>query len=152
MTEDTGVLIKKKLATLRIAIAKYIQQLEKELKKNEPDDGEVEELLEHLSEKFESLKAVDRECKNLYKPAEIDKELEVAEQYRDKIITWRFRAKKHLRKSNKFNSNFDSDTTTEIAKLAETMNIKTTKNKYSQILWRNKSMAFILELFQNRNP
>ncbi|GBO33897.1 hypothetical protein AVEN_81534-1, partial [Araneus ventricosus] len=127
MTEDTGVLIKKKRAALRTAVTKYIQQLEKELKKNEPDDGEFEELLEHLSEKFESLKVADRECETLYKPAEIDKELEVAEQYRDKIITWRFRAKKHLRKSNKLNSNCDSGTTTEIAKLTETINIKLPK-------------------------
>ncbi|GBM35387.1 hypothetical protein AVEN_181492-1 [Araneus ventricosus] len=55
----------------------------------------------------------------LYKPAEIDKELEV------RIITWRFRAKK--RKSNKSNSNCDSGTTTEIAKLTETINIKLPK-------------------------
>ncbi|GBM85163.1 hypothetical protein AVEN_226223-1 [Araneus ventricosus] len=74
MTEDPGFLIKKKRAALRTAVTKCIQQLEKEFKKNEPDDGEVEELLEHLSEKFESLKVVDRECENLYKPAEIDKE------------------------------------------------------------------------------
>ncbi|GBN48135.1 hypothetical protein AVEN_70020-1 [Araneus ventricosus] len=80
MTEDTGVLIKRKRAALRTVVIKYIQQLEKELKKNEPDDGEVEALLEHLSEKFESLNVVDRECENLYKPEEIDKELEVAEQ------------------------------------------------------------------------
>ncbi|GBN21039.1 hypothetical protein AVEN_75944-1 [Araneus ventricosus] len=127
MTEDTGVLIKKKRAALRTAVTKYIQQLEKELKKNEPDDGEVEELLEHLSEKFESLKVVDRECETLYKPAKIDKELEVAEQYRDKTITWRFRAKKHLRKSDKLNSNCESGTATEIAKLSETINIKLPK-------------------------
>ncbi|GBN99639.1 hypothetical protein AVEN_179943-1 [Araneus ventricosus] len=123
MTEDTGVLIKKKRAALRTAVTKYIQQLEKELKKNESDDDEVEELLEHLSEKFESLKVVDRECETLYKPAEIDKELEVAEQYWDKIITWRFRAKKHLRKSNKLNSNCESGTATEIAKLTETIKV-----------------------------
>ncbi|GBM10768.1 hypothetical protein AVEN_148-1 [Araneus ventricosus] len=82
-----GSSYKKKRAVLRTAVTKYIQQLGKELKKNEPDDGEIEELLEHLSEKFESLKAVDRECENLYKPEEIDKELEAAEQCRDKIIT-----------------------------------------------------------------
>ncbi|GFT37477.1 uncharacterized protein TNCV_4879261, partial [Trichonephila clavipes] len=90
---------KKKRAVLRTAVTKCISQLEKELQKTEPDDIAVEELLlEHLEQKFECLKIVDKECEPLYSPTEIDKEIEAVEQYFDKIVTWRFRAKKQLGK------------------------------------------------------
>ncbi|GFS75930.1 uncharacterized protein TNCV_4665721 [Trichonephila clavipes] len=116
MTEDAGIVTKKKRAVLRTAVTKCISQLEKELQKTEPDDIAVEELLEHLEQKFECLKVVDKECEPLYSPTEIDKEIEAVEQYFDKIVTWRFRAKKQLGKNNKFKSDSDSCKTTEESK------------------------------------
>ncbi|GFV50846.1 uncharacterized protein TNCV_3921391 [Trichonephila clavipes] len=98
MTEDAGIVTKKKRAVLRTTVTKCISQLEKELQKTEPDDIAVEELLEHLEQKFECLKIVDKECEPLYSPTEIDEEIEAVEQYFDKIVTWRFRAKKQLGK------------------------------------------------------
>ncbi|GFW38356.1 uncharacterized protein TNCV_1332091 [Trichonephila clavipes] len=62
-----------------------------------------------------------KECEPLYSPTEIDKEIEAVEQYFDKIVTWRFRAKKQLRKNNKFKSDSDSCKTTEESKLIEPM-------------------------------
>ncbi|GFU67276.1 uncharacterized protein TNCV_3556021 [Trichonephila clavipes] len=121
MTEDAGIVTKKKRAVLRTAVTKCISQLEKELQKTEPDDIAVEELLEHLEQKFECLKIVDKECGPLYSPTEIDKEIEAVEQYFDKIVTWRFRAKKQLGKNNKFKSDSDSCKTTEESKLIEPM-------------------------------
>ncbi|GFT16233.1 DUF5641 domain-containing protein [Trichonephila clavipes] len=54
MTEDAGIVTKKKRAVLRTAVTKCISQLEKELQKTEPDDIAVEELLEHLEQKSSS--------------------------------------------------------------------------------------------------
>ncbi|GFV25023.1 uncharacterized protein TNCV_884891 [Trichonephila clavipes] len=127
MTEDAGIVTKKKRAVLRTAVTKCISQLEKELQKTEPDDIAVEELLEHLEQKFECLKIVDKECEPLYSPTEIDKEIEAVEQYFDKIVTRRFRAKKQLGKNNKFKSDSDSCKTTEESKLIEPMKVKLPK-------------------------
>ncbi|GFV31472.1 uncharacterized protein TNCV_3462781 [Trichonephila clavipes] len=63
----------------------------------------------------------DKECEPLYSPTEIDKEIEAVEQYFDKIVTWRFRAKKQLGKNNKFKSDSDSCKTIEESKLIEPM-------------------------------
>ncbi|GFV99056.1 anaphase-promoting complex subunit 1 [Trichonephila clavipes] len=79
MTEDVGIVTKKKRAALRTAVTKCISQLEKELQKTEPDNIVVKEL-EHFEEKFECLKIVDKECEPLYTPTEIDKEIEAVEQ------------------------------------------------------------------------
>ncbi|GFU24854.1 DUF5641 domain-containing protein [Trichonephila clavipes] len=57
----------------------------------------------------------------------IDKEIEAVEQYFDKIVTWRFRAKKQLGKNNKFKSDSDSCKTTEESKLIEPMKVKLPK-------------------------
>ncbi|GFU03705.1 uncharacterized protein TNCV_200101 [Trichonephila clavipes] len=70
---------------------------------------------------------VDKECEPLYSPTEIDKEIEAVEQYFDKIVTWRFRAKKQLGKNNKFKSDSDSCKTTEESKLIEPMKVKLPK-------------------------
>ncbi|GFX06290.1 uncharacterized protein TNCV_505101 [Trichonephila clavipes] len=72
-------------------------------------------------------KIVDKECEPLYSPTEIDKEIEAVEQYFDKIVTWRFRAKKQLGKNNKFKSDSDSCKTTEESKLIEPMKVKLPK-------------------------
>ncbi|GFV58036.1 uncharacterized protein TNCV_538491 [Trichonephila clavipes] len=90
MTEDAGIVTKKETSRTKNRCNKCISQLEKELQKTEPDDIAVEELLEHLEQKFECLKIVDKECEPLYSPTEIDKEIEAVEQYFDKIVTWRF--------------------------------------------------------------
>ncbi|GFY14102.1 uncharacterized protein TNCV_3612911 [Trichonephila clavipes] len=74
-----------------------------------------------LSSHFQEKGIVDKECEPLYSPTEIDKEIEAVEQYFDKIVTWRFRAKKQLGKNNKFKSDSDSCKTTEESKLIEPM-------------------------------
>ncbi|GFS92185.1 integrase catalytic domain-containing protein [Trichonephila clavipes] len=76
---------------------------------------------------FMELTIVDKECEPLYSPTEIDKEIEAVEQYFDKIVTWRFRAKKQLGKNNKFKSDSDSCKTTEESKLIEPMKVKLPK-------------------------
>ncbi|GFX47905.1 hypothetical protein TNCV_4792841 [Trichonephila clavipes] len=57
-------------------VSNQVLSSEKELQKTELDDIAVEELLEHLEQKFECLKIVDKECEPLYSPTEIDKEIE----------------------------------------------------------------------------
>ncbi|GFX80556.1 uncharacterized protein TNCV_3929641 [Trichonephila clavipes] len=124
---------------------------EKELQKTEPDDIAVEELLEHLEQKFECLKIVDKECEPLYSPTEIDKEIEAVEQYFDKIVTWRFRAKKQLGKNNKFKSDSDSCKTTEESKLIEPMKTRieleeAAKDHFARHVTRDADGRYVVSL------
>ncbi|GFV82732.1 uncharacterized protein TNCV_4147001 [Trichonephila clavipes] len=89
--------------------------------------GHSRRIVRTFRTKFECLKIVDKECEPLYSPTEIDKEIEAVEQYFDKNVTWRFRAKKQLGKNNKFKSDSDSCKATEESKLIEPMKVKLPK-------------------------
>ncbi|XP_071042324.1 uncharacterized protein [Parasteatoda tepidariorum] len=95
-------LLKKKRTTLRTSVTKLISKIESEIQKNEitDEETEIDLIIEQLNDKFESLKTVDSELENLFKPEDLDKELETAEEYREKIVTWRFKANKYLRNLN----------------------------------------------------
>ncbi|UYV77624.1 hypothetical protein LAZ67_15001762 [Cordylochernes scorpioides] len=61
---------------------------------------ELEELLEQLNESFNELKLVDHEIETLLETDDLEKELQGVEEYREKYITWRFRANKKIRQSD----------------------------------------------------
>ncbi|UYV62603.1 hypothetical protein LAZ67_2001287, partial [Cordylochernes scorpioides] len=60
----------------------------------------LEELLEQLNESFNELKLVDHEIETLLETDDLEKELQGVEEYREKYITWRFRANKKIRQSD----------------------------------------------------
>ncbi|UYV63235.1 hypothetical protein LAZ67_2003507, partial [Cordylochernes scorpioides] len=61
---------------------------------------DLEELLEQLNESFNELKLVDHEIETLLETDDLEKELQGVEEYREKYITWRFRANKKIRQSD----------------------------------------------------
>lgn len=94
-------LCKKKRSTLRASVTRLISKIEVEIQKTEvTEESEIELFIEQLNDKFESLKLVDSDLEKLLKPEDLDKELESAEDYREKIVTWRFKANKYLRNLN----------------------------------------------------
>ncbi|UYV63133.1 hypothetical protein LAZ67_2003249 [Cordylochernes scorpioides] len=61
---------------------------------------DLEELLEQLNESFNELKLVDHEIETLLESDDLERELQGVEEYREKYITWRFRANKKIRQSD----------------------------------------------------
>ncbi|XP_054721262.1 uncharacterized protein LOC129231039 [Uloborus diversus] len=89
---------KKKRGAIRASITRIITKIQNALENFNTDSSDkLEELLEHLNEKSYEIKAVDTEIESLVEEKELDAELLSAEEYRDKITTWRFRATKKLR-------------------------------------------------------
>ncbi|GBM97912.1 hypothetical protein AVEN_228344-1 [Araneus ventricosus] len=70
MIEATAVHLKKK--RIVPAVTRVIQLLVKLLEENNSGDGVLEELLEHLNDKFESLKVADREYESLFEPSDLN--------------------------------------------------------------------------------
>ncbi|GBL87428.1 hypothetical protein AVEN_118366-1 [Araneus ventricosus] len=94
-------LLKKKLTTLRSSVTKLINKIEAELKKTEvTEENDIELYIETLNDKFESLKLTDSNLEKILSLKDIDKELESAEEYREKIVTCRFKAIKYIRSLN----------------------------------------------------
>ncbi|UYV83956.1 hypothetical protein LAZ67_X000696 [Cordylochernes scorpioides] len=77
-------------------------RLEAEGNKTKSNDKncDLEELLEQLNESFNELKLVDHEIETLLETDDLEKELQGVEEYREKYITWRFRANKKIRQSD----------------------------------------------------
>ncbi|UYV65526.1 hypothetical protein LAZ67_3004593, partial [Cordylochernes scorpioides] len=59
----------------------------------------LEELLEQLNESFNEHKLVDYEIETLLETGDLERDLQGVEEYREKYITWRFRANKKIRQS-----------------------------------------------------
>ncbi|GFW75420.1 integrase catalytic domain-containing protein [Trichonephila clavipes] len=102
MATDKAELInlyKKKRTTLRASVTKIISKIE--IQKTElTGESEIDLYIGQLNDKFESLKLVDKELEKVLNPQDVDKELQSAEEYQDKIVTWSFKAKKYLRNLN----------------------------------------------------
>ncbi|GFS75231.1 integrase catalytic domain-containing protein [Trichonephila clavipes] len=102
MATDKAELInlhKKKHTTFRAAVTKIISKIE--IQKTElTGESEIGLYIEQLNDKFESLKLVDTELEKVLNLPDVDKELQSAEEYQDKIVTWRFKANKYLRNLN----------------------------------------------------
>ncbi|GBN13351.1 hypothetical protein AVEN_194128-1 [Araneus ventricosus] len=103
MTENAEQieLLKRKRNTLRSSVTKLINKIEAELKKTDvTEENYIELYIETLNDKFESLKLTDSNLEKILSLKDIDKELESAEEYREKIITCRFKAIKYIRNLN----------------------------------------------------
>ncbi|GFS93115.1 hypothetical protein TNCV_363421 [Trichonephila clavipes] len=87
---------------------------ETEINKPEVSVDALEELLEHIKIYSEDLNAINTEIENAVDITELDNELKSATEYRDKIITWTFRAGKKIRELSKNNST-EISTTSKVA-------------------------------------
>ncbi|KFM68787.1 hypothetical protein X975_05727, partial [Stegodyphus mimosarum] len=86
--------LKKKRGGLRNSITRILEKIELELVKSSVNVNLIEEDLELLNDKFESLKMTDSEIESVLKPEELDEEIQTTENYRERIRLWKFRAKK----------------------------------------------------------
>ncbi|GBM50688.1 hypothetical protein AVEN_31836-1 [Araneus ventricosus] len=94
-------LLKRKRTTLRSSVTKLINKIEAELKKTDvTEENDMELYIETLNDKFESLKLTDSNLEKILSLKDIEKELESAEEYREKIVTCRFKAIKYIRNLN----------------------------------------------------
>ncbi|GFX64644.1 integrase catalytic domain-containing protein [Trichonephila clavipes] len=99
--EELINLFKNKSTTLRASVKKIISKIEIEIQKTElTGESEIDLYIKQLNDKFESLKLVDTELEKVLNPQDVDKELQSAEEYQDKIVTWRFKVNKYLRNLN----------------------------------------------------
>ncbi|GBN98169.1 hypothetical protein AVEN_78940-1 [Araneus ventricosus] len=102
MTENAEQieLLKRKRTTLRSSVTKLIN-IEAELKKTDiTEENDIEFYIETLNDKFGSLKLTDSNLEKILSLKDIDKVLESAEEYREKIVTCRFKAIKNIRNLN----------------------------------------------------
>ncbi|GFX52235.1 uncharacterized protein TNCV_4800921 [Trichonephila clavipes] len=104
MADDAMNKLKKKRASVRTTITKTVKNIETEINKPEVSVDALEELLEHIKIYSEDLNAINTEIENAVDITELDNELKSATEYRDKIITWTFRAGKKIRELSKNNS------------------------------------------------
>ncbi|UYV60317.1 hypothetical protein LAZ67_1000810, partial [Cordylochernes scorpioides] len=98
MAEELILRLKKKRAVNRSYLTKTCNKIESGL--DTLMRIELEELLEQLNESFNELKVVDHEIETLLETDDLEKELQGVEEYREKYITWRFRANKKIRQSD----------------------------------------------------
>ncbi|UYV72361.1 hypothetical protein LAZ67_9002779, partial [Cordylochernes scorpioides] len=98
MAEELILRLKKKRAINRSYLTKTCNKIESGLDTLIRID--LEELLEQLNESFNELKLVDQEIETLLETDDLEKELQGVEEYREKYITWRFRANKKIRQSD----------------------------------------------------
>ncbi|UYV65068.1 hypothetical protein LAZ67_3003034, partial [Cordylochernes scorpioides] len=98
MAEELILRLKKKRAVNRSYLTKTCNRIESGL--DTLMRIELEELLEQLNESFNELKLVDHEIETLLETDDLEKELQGVEEYREKYITWRFRANKKIRQSD----------------------------------------------------
>ncbi|UYV68021.1 hypothetical protein LAZ67_5002829, partial [Cordylochernes scorpioides] len=97
MVEELILRLKKKRAINRSYLTKTCNKIESGL---DTLRIELEELLEQLNESFNELKLVDHEIETLLETDDLERELQGVEEYREKYITWRFRANKKIRQSD----------------------------------------------------
>ncbi|GBM00409.1 hypothetical protein AVEN_179220-1 [Araneus ventricosus] len=64
------------------------------------EENDIEFYIETLNDKFESLKLTDSNLEKILSLKDIDKELESAEEYPEKIVTCRFKPIKYVRNLN----------------------------------------------------
>ncbi|UYV84874.1 hypothetical protein LAZ67_X003824 [Cordylochernes scorpioides] len=98
MAEEIILRLKKKRAVNRSYLTKTCNKIESGL--DTLMRIELEELLEQLNESFNELKLVDHEIETLLETDDLERELQGVEEYREKYITWRFRANKKIRQSD----------------------------------------------------
>ncbi|GFW69942.1 DUF1758 domain-containing protein [Trichonephila clavipes] len=121
MADDAMNKLKKKRASVRTTITKTVKNIETEINKPEVSVDALEELLEHIKIYSEDLNAINTEIENAVDITELDNELKSATEYRDKIITWTFRAGKKIRELSKNNST-EISTTSKVAPEVLTQN------------------------------
>jgi len=93
--------IKRRRETMRTSIDKLILKIEENINNDDVSLDLLEELHEQLSEKFSALQKLDLEVQNVIKLKDIEEEINTAEEFSDKIISWRCRLGKRIKFWNK---------------------------------------------------
>ncbi|GFR30924.1 hypothetical protein TNCT_238361 [Trichonephila clavata] len=95
-----------------------VTKLEHELLETEHIDvDKLEEILEILVTKFESLKCIDNELEPLFGEIEFEEEYTKTEEYHDKVTLTKFRVNKRIRELNKNVSNFPANVSHDVEKI-----------------------------------
>ncbi|GFR23403.1 hypothetical protein TNCT_559471 [Trichonephila clavata] len=95
MSEDKDIVacLKKKRSILRTAVTKLEHEL---LETEHIDVDKLEEIIEILVTKFESLKCIDNELDPLFGEIEFEEECTKTEEYNDKVTLTKFRVNKRI--------------------------------------------------------
>ncbi|XP_071033036.1 uncharacterized protein [Parasteatoda tepidariorum] len=89
--------LKRKRGSLRTSVTNTLTKLDAELSKTEDINVSViEEIIETLTNKFDSLSSVDKELEPLFNDDEYQSEFEKTEEYQDKVVISKLRAKKKI--------------------------------------------------------
>ncbi|KAK0136087.1 hypothetical protein N1851_028020 [Merluccius polli] len=83
---------KRKRRTIRSSTTRLLNQIDGEVSKRDPDIGRVREMLAVLSAKEDSLRELDRIAEEQTSLDDVEVEIELAEDYRDRIIGMKTRA------------------------------------------------------------
>ncbi|GFR02562.1 DUF1758 domain-containing protein [Trichonephila clavata] len=116
--KDRVACLKKKRSFLRTGVTNTVTRLEHELLETERIDvNKLEEILEILVTKFESLKCIDNELEPLFGKIEFEEEYTKTEEYNDKVTLTKFRVNKRIRELNKNVENFPENVSQEVEKI-----------------------------------
>ncbi|GFQ82036.1 DUF1758 domain-containing protein, partial [Trichonephila clavata] len=116
--KDRVACLKRKRSVLRTAVTNTVTKLEHELLETEHIDvDKLEEILEILVTKFESLKCIDNELEPLFGEIEFEEEYTKTEEYNDKVTLTKFRVNKRIRELNKNVSNFPANVSHDVEKI-----------------------------------
>ncbi|GFR21129.1 integrase catalytic domain-containing protein [Trichonephila clavata] len=116
--KDRVACLKRKRSILRTAVTNTVTKLEHELLETEHIDvDKLEEILEILVTKFESLKCIDNELEPLFGEIEFEEEYTKTEEYNDKVTLTKFRVNKSIRELNKNVSNFPANVSHDVEKI-----------------------------------
>lgn len=89
---------------------------------------DLEEFLEHLNDKSIELKTVDSEIEKFATVEELENELLIVEEYREKITSFRFKAKKSIQKFNKAHELSSVNTQPHTSKEIKNDGVKASEN------------------------
>ncbi|GFQ77216.1 DUF1758 domain-containing protein [Trichonephila clavata] len=116
--KDRVACLKRKRSILRTAVTNTVTKLEHELlETGHIDVDKLEEILEILVTKFESLKCIDNELEPLFGEIEFEEEYTKTEEYNDKVTLTKFRVNKRIRELNKNVSNFPANVSHDVEKI-----------------------------------
>ena len=95
---ERGERMKRKRGTIRTGTSKLLTRLEEEVSKDPPDCEKLREMLSLLSTKEEVLMDLDKGIEDVTPLDELDMEIAAAQEYQERILTWKSRATRRIQK------------------------------------------------------
>lgn len=131
----------------RTSYTKTVNKLSDILVSDRPDVDDMEILLDQLSEKYKLLRSADEKFLELYQKKgctqdEYDKEYEAAQEYYEKLSTFKIKCSRIRAKiENTSRSDLNSTTTSQPSPTA----MMVSKQNLPEIRWRPKKLADLLD-------